>query len=165
MSPEQSESFVRQLTSHRNDLFRYIFALLPNEQDAQDALQETSVALSRKFGEYDPTRPFILWACRFAYFEVLKQRARNRRAVPAMDEALLGALAAEREDHAAVLELRLNALDGCLEKLPVKDRVIIGERYGRKGINANAGLSKRTYFRNLERIRRVLMACIDKQVE
>ncbi len=74
-----TELLVRLLTRHQEELFRYIFSLLPHEEDAKDVLQETSVALYRKFADYDPERPFLAWAYSFAHLEVLKQRERNSR--------------------------------------------------------------------------------------
>ena len=52
MEPERMELLVRLLSAHQENLFRYIFSLLPHEEDARDVLQETSVALYRKFAEY-----------------------------------------------------------------------------------------------------------------
>ncbi len=80
MEGASAELLVRLLSRHQEDLFRYIFALLPHEEDARDVLQETSVALCRKFSEYDPGRPFLAWAFRFAHLEVLKHRERSQRA-------------------------------------------------------------------------------------
>ena len=54
MDPERAELLVRLLSRHQEELFRYIFALLPHEEDARDVLQETSVALCRKFAEIWP---------------------------------------------------------------------------------------------------------------
>ena len=76
----RTEMLVRLLSRHQEQLFRYIFALLPHEEDARDVLQETSVALYRKFDDYDPDKPFLAWAYSFAFLEILKQRERNRRA-------------------------------------------------------------------------------------
>src|SRR5437764_8983979 len=75
----RTELLVRLLSRHQEELFRYIFTLLPNEDDAREVLQETSVALFRKFADYDPDKPFLAWAHGFAYLEVLKQRERTQR--------------------------------------------------------------------------------------
>lgn len=83
MDVAQTEILVRLLSQYQGDLFRYIFALLPHEEDAQDVLQETCVALYRKFEEYDPSKPFLAWAYSFAFLEILKQRERNQRATHA----------------------------------------------------------------------------------
>src|SRR5438309_9371359 len=84
----RGELLVRLLIRHQEDLFRYIFSLLPHQEDARDALQETSVALYRKFADYDPAKPFLAWAYGFAYLEALKARERAVRNVRHLREEL-----------------------------------------------------------------------------
>src|SRR5690349_650831 len=90
-----TELLVRLLMRHQDDLFRYIYSLLPHQEDARDALQETSVALYRKFADYDPAKPFVAWAYGFAYLEVLKQRERSQRGNRHMREDIVELLARE----------------------------------------------------------------------
>ena len=129
MEVERAELLVRLLSRHQEELFRYIFALLPHEEDARDVLQETSVALCRKFADYDPAKPFLAWAYRFAYLEILKQRERNRRGTRHLTRELIERLAREREDYEPMLQIRLQALEQCLEDLPGPDRELIRQRY------------------------------------
>jgi RNA polymerase sigma-70 factor, ECF subfamily len=168
VEPDRTELLVRLLTQYQGELFRYVFTLLPNEEDARDALQETNVALYRKFGTYDPERPFLTWAYTFAYLEVLKQRDRNRRGTAPFSRELIERLAREREEHEPILALRLQALDHCLEALPAPDRDLICKRYQEKtradDLAQEAGESRRTLFRNLDRIRRLLHDCITRRV-
>ena len=168
METARLESLVRLLSRHQDDLFRYIFALLPHEEDARDVLQETSVALYRKFAEYDPDKPFLAWAYRFAQLEVLKQRERNQRGTRHLSRDLIERLAREREQHEPVLEARLLALEQCLEQLAPAERELIRHRYQEK-VRADelvrlSGTSRRTLFRNLDRIRRSLYDCISRRV-
>ncbi len=167
METARAELLVRLLTRHQDELFRYILALLPHEEDARDVLQETSVALYRKFGEYDPEKPFLAWAYRFAYLEVLKQRERNQRRTRHFSIALLERLAREREEHEPMLQARLQALEQCLQDLPAADRDLIRQRYqGQTRIEEmarRAGASRRTFFRKLDRIRRALLECINRR--
>src|SRR6185436_14726148 len=93
--PSNMELLVRLLMKHQEDLFRYIYALLPHEEDARDVLQETSVSLYRKFADYNPSKPFLAWAFGFAYLEVLKQRERNQRGRKHLREELVELLARE----------------------------------------------------------------------
>jgi RNA polymerase sigma-70 factor (ECF subfamily) len=162
------ESLVRLLSRHQDDLFRYIFALLPHEEDARDVLQETSVALCRKFAEYDPEQPFLPWAFRFAYLEVLKQRERNQRGTRLLKAELVERLAREREAHEPALHERLQALEQCLDDLPAADRELIRQRYQGKAraaeLASRSGASRRTLFRNLDRIRRRLFDCISRRL-
>jgi RNA polymerase sigma-70 factor (ECF subfamily) len=162
----RAELLVRLLTRYQDELFRYIFALLPHEEDARDVLQETSVALYRKFAEYDSEKPFLAWAYRFAYLEVLKQRERNQRRTRHFHGTLIECLAREREEHEPMLQARLQALEQCLQILPPADRELIRQRYqGHVRIEEmvrRGGASRRTFFRKLDRIRRSLLECINR---
>ncbi|MCI0456789.1 MAG: sigma-70 family RNA polymerase sigma factor [Gemmataceae bacterium] len=168
MNAARTELLVRLLSRHQEELFRYIYALLPHEEDARDVLQETSVALYRKFADYDPSKPFLAWAYRFAYLEVLKQRARNQRGSRLLSREILERLALEREPHEAVLQARLQALESCLEELSGGERELIRQRYLGKvrteDLVRQCGASRRTLFRKLDRIRRLLFDCISRRV-
>lgn len=165
-APDPTETFVRLLIHHQDDLFRYIYSLLPHYDDARDTLQETCVALFRKLDGYDPAKPFLAWAYGFAYLEVLKARHRSSRAVRPFSDDLVNVLARERQAQDAELHLRLQALESCLEKLPPADRDLIRERYTKnrpiEELIDQLGASRRTLFRNLDRLRRTLLDCITR---
>lgn len=168
MDLARTELLVRLLSQHQEQLFRYIFALLHHEQDARDVLQETCVALCRKFDEYDANRPFLAWAYGFAYMKVLKQRETNQRQSRLLKPDLIERLARLREQHEPILQARLQALDGCLERLPPADRELIRQRYQSKTqvdeMVQRLGASRRTLFRRLDRIRRTLFECINQRL-
>lgn len=168
MDADRTELLVRLLSRHQEDLFRYIVALVPHEADARDVLQETSVALCRKFPEYDAAKPFLAWAFGFAHLEVLKHRDRDRRRARPFSVELLDRLADERATIEPVLQTRMHALEVCLAKLSEADRELIRRRYQDRTpteqIASESGASRRTFFRNLERIRRLLLECIRRQL-
>ncbi len=168
MEPARTELLVRLLSKHQEELFRYIFTLLPHEEDARDVLQETSVSLCRKFAEYDASRPFLAWAYRFAYLEILKHRERTQRNNVLLNRELIERLAQEREQIEPILQARLQALEVCLESLPQADQELIRKRYQGKSsvedLMQDFGSSRRTLFRNLDRIRRLLFDCISRRV-
>jgi RNA polymerase sigma-70 factor (ECF subfamily) len=162
------ELLVRLLSRNQDRLFRYIFALLPHEEDARDVLQETCVALARKFDEYDVARPFLAWAYRFAYLEVLKQRDRASHGSLRLTRELIERLASEREAHEPVLEARLQALDQCLQELSPSDRDLLRHRYELKTntveLAERFALSRRTLFRKLDQLRALLSECINRRL-
>lgn len=164
-----SEHFVRLLIRHQGDLFRYIFSLLPHEEDARDALQETCVALYRKSNAYDQQKPFLAWAYGFAYLEVLKQRERCVRGDRHLRTDLVEVLARERQSQDGELHSRLEALETCLGELPPADRSLIQQRYTTgcpiDELVGHSGTSRRTLFRSLDRIRRTLLECINRRVQ
>lgn len=168
VDPDRIELLVRLLTTHQEQIFRFILSMHPNEEDARDILQETSVALCRKIVDYDPDQPFLPWAFGFAYLEVLKQREANSRGARLLSRELVDLLKQEHHDHESLLQARLQALDDCLKKLPPDDGELIRNRYHDKitieELIEQSRSSRRTLFRNLSRIRRMLHECIDKQV-
>jgi len=165
---ERMELLIRLLTRHQEEIFRFIVSLHPYEEDARDILQETSVALCRKIEEYDPNQPFLPWAFGFAYLEVLKQRERNQRGVRLLSRELVDRRELERRDHEGTLQARLQALEECLQKLSPADCELIRDRYQARmpieELIKQSGFSRRTLFRNLHRIRRLLHECIDKRM-
>ena len=54
--PLQYERFVQLFARVRDNLFAYIFTLLPHWSDAEDVFQQTSLVLWRKFGEFRAAR-------------------------------------------------------------------------------------------------------------
>lgn len=165
----RTEQLVLLLTEHQPALFRYIFSLLPNEADARDVLQETSLALSRKFDEYDAARPFLAWAFRFAWLQVLKHREKQQRSPLTFAEDVLELLAEERRQIEPQLDERLRALENCLGKLSLEDRQMMTFRYDARHttdeIMERLRMTRRTLFRNLERVRRMLGDCVTRQLQ
>ena len=168
-SHEPIEQLLLLLTEHQQALFRYVFPLLPSEADARDVMQETSLALMRKFSQYDAAKPFLPWAYRFAYLQVLKHREKQQRGAVALSEDVLELLSAERQQHEPQLDARLQALDGCLQKLTPEDRELVTYRYDQRRsteeIMQELSLTRRTLFRSLERVRRLLHECVTRQLQ
>lgn len=69
------EQFVR---SHIR-IFRYIAALVPNRDDAEEVFQDTCLKILEKWQDYDPDRPMVPWACGIAQNMVRKFFERSRR--------------------------------------------------------------------------------------
>ena len=150
-------------------MFRYIFSLVPREADARDILQETSLALYRKFAEYDTTRPFLPWAYRFAYLQVQKHREKSARSPLLFSEDVMDLLASERTHIEPRLDERLRLLDACLQKLSAQDQELVTSRYALRQsaeeMMSRFSLSRRTLFRNLELLRERLHECVTHQLQ
>lgn len=168
-SAQRTEQIVLLLTKHQEQLFRYIFNLVPCEADVRDILQETSLALYRKFDQYDSTRPFLPWAYRFAYLQVTKHREKSARAPLMFSEDIIDMLALDMERMAPELDQRLQLLDGCLGHLNVQDKELITSRYGMRQsaeeMMQRFSMSRRTLFRNLELLRKRLHDCVSRQLQ
>ncbi len=167
--PNNTENLILLLTQHQEALFRYIFSLVPCEADARDILQETSVALFRKFDQYDATRPFLPWAYRFAYLQVQKHREKSARSPLLFSEDVIDLIANERTHIEPQLDERLRLLDACLGKLTPQDKELVTSRYALRQsaeeMMQRLALSRRTLFRNLEMLRQRLHECVTRQLQ
>ena len=167
-NPDRQETFVRLLTRHERELRRYALALLADPGAVDDVLQETSVALWRKCSEYNDAEPFVPWACRFVYYEVLKYRRQQRMQKRFFSEATVELLASECVPLDDAFDRERSALQDCLTQLPVADRELIGLRYATNVSIANlaseTGQPAKGLYRALERIRHLLVACVQRKL-
>lgn len=105
-SPLTHQQFMRLFLEAERELLRYVMALVPNVSDARDVVQETAVALWQAIGKYDPAKPFVPWACRFALNEArlyLRTESRRRRFI---DEDVAAMLDERRVATASSLDTR-----------------------------------------------------------
>jgi RNA polymerase sigma-70 factor, ECF subfamily len=161
------DEFVELLSQHRSQVFGYIYALLRNLNDAEDVYQETALVLWRKFDEYVPGTHFVRWACAVARNSVAafsKRERRNRRYFsPEFQEELAAIQASVVQEDA---DLTQAALVDCMKKLPEGDRRLVETCYGAghsfKDVAEQLGRSAQSIYDALSRIRRQLMACIDR---
>lgn len=164
MSPEPTHDFVARFAACEQEVYRYVCTLLGSDADAEDVMQETAAALWRKFDEYDPAQPFVPWAVRFAYIEVLRHRKQARQRGKYFSETLIETLADERDKAQPLLEAQRRALTDCLEKLPGAQRDLLNHRYGRDStIHDLAAASHQpvaTLYKTLHRVRRRLLDCV-----
>jgi RNA polymerase sigma-70 factor (ECF subfamily) len=161
-----TEQFVRLLMANEEQLYGYVFSLLPNAEDAKDVLQEAAVNIWQHFDEFDPARPFFPWAARFAYYAVLTFRKRDQRSRTTLSEEAIEAVAQDYRAQQGDLHRRLDALRACMQKLPAPARRLLEERYQRgqmiQAIATRTGRSVHTLYKAFEKIRHWLMECVDQ---
>jgi RNA polymerase sigma-70 factor (ECF subfamily) len=166
---EDPERFGRLFVHAQREILRYILALVPDFDDANEILQETAVDLWRKFNRYDPAYPFVPWACRFAFRRVLKHRKQQARRLKCLSIESLTQIAAERAEREGIAEERRCALEACLQQLREDDRLVVEHRYSRQMPVAQiAGITGRhppALYKALERIRRRLFECVNRRLE
>jgi RNA polymerase sigma-70 factor (ECF subfamily) len=166
---QDTEQFVRLFVGGQREVLRYILAFVPDVNDAHEILQETAVDLWKKFDGYDPDRPFVPWACRFAFLRVLKFREQESRRRKYLSLESITQLAADRSKKDEALEDRRQALASCLKQLSDPDRLIVEQRYARQmplaEIAEVTGRNVSTLYKALERIRRRLFECVNRRLE
>ncbi|MDB5297326.1 MAG: sigH 2 [Phycisphaerales bacterium] len=164
----ETEPFLALLTASQSSLYAYIVSLLPNRQQADDILQETNIVLWRKADEFHEGTSFIAWACQVAYFNVLSFRRRMARDKHTFGDDLFDYLAERQCERIDGVEDRQQALRGCLQKLPPKQRELIEARY-QPGASVRRMADERqttegALSQSLYRIRATLLDCIKRNL-
>lgn len=160
------EQFMRLFGQSRDSIYRCILSLLPQVADADEVLQETTLVLWRKFGEFRPDGDFTRWACGIAYNQTRKFRREKIRDHARFSETLMERIAVVREENLELLETRSRVLDDCLKKLSARDRELM-ENYQSPGVTikdiANqVGRPASTVYKAFKRIRLALFECVDR---
>ncbi|MFH1922271.1 MAG: sigma-70 family RNA polymerase sigma factor [Planctomycetota bacterium] len=158
------ERFTRLLARCQRPVFLYAVGLLHNAADAEDVLQETNVVLWQKFRQYQPGTDFVSWACRIAYYEVLKLCEKKAREDRLFSDGFLEVLAAESQRCVSELDDRRDALHDCLGKLSPNDNRLVELRYQPEATTRSVaealGRSVQGTRRALHRIRTGLLGCV-----
>lgn len=168
-APLSHEQFMRLFLQSERELLRYVMVLVPNVNDARDVVQETAVALWQSIEKFDPARPFVPWACRFALNEArrhLRSASRRRRLI---DDDVAALLESRRVELAPRLDRRREHLRDCLARLPADQyRLVLGYYFDEDSIEALAtqlGRGTDAIYKSLQRIRRALHECIERKVQ
>ncbi|QDT66309.1 sigma-70 family RNA polymerase sigma factor [Calycomorphotria hydatis] len=169
MEQQQSEQFVRLLTSHREQLYAYIYSLLANHADAEDVFQRCSLIMWKKFDQYDQEREFLPWASGVAFYEVknfLRVSSRDRHY---FSERLMGQLSDQMADQEANQNAYLKSLEQCLKSLPKKDRQLVEQVYWEKcdlpSLAEEMGIVIESLYNRMSRLRRRLMDCVSRRLQ
>src|SRR5829696_4935634 len=127
----KAELFLRLFLQNQRRIYAYVLTLLPHRSDADDVLQEASLVMWDKFDEDDPPADFAAWGCRIAYFKVLDFYKKGRRGRVCFSQAMLERVAETATEQAGTLQLdgRREALAGCIEKLPARERDLLARRF------------------------------------
>lgn len=166
--PTKQALFLRLFLSSEREVYRYVAALVPNAADAEEIVQQAAVALWEKFDQYDPRQPFTPWACRFALNVAKQWMARHQKWKSLLDGQFAEELLRRREELLQAIDVRLQYLDQCVDKLPHDQRKILDDYYVERTnisvISQRAGRSIDAVYKLLQRIRRSLRECIENSM-
>jgi RNA polymerase sigma-70 factor, ECF subfamily len=164
-----TEEFIRQFTRHERQIRYYIASLVVNKSDVDDIMQEASSLLWKKFDLYDPERPFLPWAMRFAYNAVRTYRQKLSTRHKYFSDELVEELVAAHEKEMDRLEQERRLLPAALTKLSDRERLLVEHRYSNGGtiqdLAEKLGETPDALYKRLQRIREKLMANIQMELE
>lgn len=160
----QVETFIRELAKVERKLALHTLALVGNEADAEDILQQSKLVMWRSFEQFTPGTNFGAWARKIILHQVLNFRRKKKRDRLWFNDDILALVADELEEADEALERQQAALRDCVNKLPPDHREILQQRYfGNQSIADIAASVQRTegaLYRLLSRIRKNLHDCI-----
>lgn len=166
--PSRHEEFVALYVRHESAIFSFVLSMVQNTADAEDVVQRASMTMWRCFGQFEPGTNFRAWAFQIAKNAALNHLTKVKRDRHVFGEHLLDLLAEQVEERAENLDARRRALDFCVEKLPGADLEMVKGCYAEgatiRSFAERAGEAANKIYKRLNRVRRQLQKCIDRQL-
>lgn len=160
--------FVRLFAQHEHQIYAYIVAALGNWADADEVMQETSVALWEMFERFTEGTSFVGWACQIAYFRILRFREKKRRDRHDFDQEFVETVAATALEESDWFEFRRKALGDCVGRLKENDRELLQFCYADGGTIKCAAerldRPAKSVYKALARIRQALFDCVQRKM-
>jgi RNA polymerase sigma-70 factor (ECF subfamily) len=150
----------------------YIFGLLyllgVPQDDVDDLGQEAALQIYASIPKYDPSQPFLPWMrgiVRHVAAHHWRRTARRDRREEAFQEYVTEEVLPD-DSLGDILDLRLERLAACVERLKEKQRRLIQMRYnenlGSNEIAKSVGMTVLSVRTVLTRIRNALRRCVDR---
>lgn len=141
-------------------LFRTVRAVLRDEDEAEDALQQAWIRIYTRLDQYEGEAPFATWATRVALNEALmRRRDRARRAGTPAEVDPHGAPPQSPDDRAAAREA-VALVEQAIDLLPTGYRTVLVlrdlEGLSTAEVASSLGLSEAVVKKRLERARHAL---------
>ncbi len=162
------EEFLSQFTANEAAVRAYVRRLVPTRHDAADVLQGIALVLWKKFGELDSPENFRKWAFGVARYEALswlRDKARDRQV---LSDDLLNTIAHEAVLIDERLQSQREALENCLDKLPVEQRTLVLKAYMPdvqiQHVAEQSGQTVGAFYQWLHRMRLRLLECIQRTI-
>jgi RNA polymerase sigma-70 factor (ECF subfamily) len=163
---DRTKELVLLMTQHQRRIFSYIYTLVPDRHAAEDILQETSLVICEKFGDFRTGTDFVAWACQIAWWQVRAARTKFARSKVVFDEKVLESVAHTASEMLPEQDARHEALAKCLQKLNPRDRELLMTRYesGVEEAARRTGRSMVAAYKALTRLRKLLHDCVSNQL-
>lgn len=160
------KDFLGLLTINSSRINSFIFCMVPNESDAEDIMQDTTITMWEKFESYKYGTDFAAWAVTIAKYKILEFRRKGRMKHLQLDEHVLELLEKENTCLFEDTEQRTRALRHCLQKLPQTDLDFIKLKYSQgltaKKMSHRIGISLAAVYRINSRLNALLLGCIHR---
>ncbi len=169
LDPElRVEAFVQLLQANRNRIYTYILSLIPNRNDSDDIMQDTTTVLWRKFDEYTLGTDFVAWSLTIAHYQVLSFRKKKAMGKLVFTDSVIEIIEQDigrRSDEDP--ENQIDKLKQCMKNLSERDRRLLSMRYeenhSTRMISERIGRTVRAVNKALARVHLILQRCVRRQ--
>ncbi len=148
-------------------LSAYVVSVLGDFNQAEDVVQQTAMAVVRKFREYDPQRPFVNWALGIARLEILRHLRAKSRDKHVFHESMTEELARVFQSLSGELDAQRQALRECLEQIEGRSRQVLQLRYEHDlkpaALAEQLGMNSEAVRSLLYRVRAALRECVERR--
>jgi RNA polymerase sigma-70 factor (ECF subfamily) len=160
--------FLRLHMAQQRSIYGYLLAAVRDPSAADDLLQEVTLVLWKKFGEFREGSPYLPWAFGIARREValyFREKGRGERCVPL---EILDRVAPALEREEPRLERERGALADCVRGLPEPLRELLRLRYEEgtplRALAQRLGQTLAGLNMRIVRLRRALLDCTRKRL-
>ncbi|MFT5905886.1 MAG: RNA polymerase sigma-70 factor (ECF subfamily) [Cryomorphaceae bacterium] len=140
---------------------------MSDRSEMDDVIQEVSLVLWNKWGDFKPGSNFLAWAKAIAHYKVLKICYQNKRKPIGVSDEVLETLQPDTEPFDPSVDDRIPYLKRCLKILKPKDLNIITLRYEKKQegkeIAEHLGVRPNYLYKKIGEIRKQLARCIQQR--
>lgn len=166
--PEDDE-IVQLIVKHQSALRAFLVSLMPGRPDVEDLMQETSMVIWQKRGDFKSGTDFKAWMFSVARYRIMAfWRDEKRRRESALPEELFDKLADQAVDEGFEgIEQRYQHLGECIQTLRPEDRGLVLRRYlggmDPRQLADELGRTSNSVRVSLHRIRAILRHCMRRR--
>ncbi len=169
---EQDSEFMDLFVANQAMIYGFVRSFVPNYSDAEEIFQQVAMTMWRRKDTFDPALgTFRAWAVGIARNHLRnfdRRRLRDFR-LQVFSPDVLDRIVEGWQAFDDTWTERQQALRKCMGKLEPSDRKKLEQYYSRsigaQEMAESEGISLRTFYRKLEKLRRLLLSCISKTME
>ena len=166
--PDQHEQFMRLLAKHEPVVRAYVRTGVYSAQDVAEVMQDISVVAWRKFDQLEDHSGFGKWMTMIARYEIMKFRQTKARDRLVLDDEIIDKILQEGGEETSIREAWIEAIEGCLAKLPPRHRTLLLEAYepgsSIKNLAARTKKNPNSLYQTLHRLRGRIANCIESEM-
>ncbi|WP_169853176.1 sigma-70 family RNA polymerase sigma factor [Anaerohalosphaera lusitana] len=165
----RTQEYIKLLAAHQSQIYAYILSMVVNYTEADEIMQETSMAMWKNFDRFEQGSDFLAWSTTIAYYQVLTfRRDRKRDSKVKFSDKFLFELKDRAPARLDLTNKRTEKLLECVKKLEKGDRELIELRYWQnlraRNIAERLNTGVRNVYYNLSRIQDLLVRCVRRSL-